>query len=168
MLRISYAQEEDGLDVSFIALLPAFLYSASAVWRLAKFNISTSQKYSFQGVPTPAAALVVASLPLIILYEYFDIQTLFINKWLLYGIILVLSYLMLSNLSIMAMKFTDFSFKNNSAKFLLVALSLVAILTLKWLAVPVIFVLYLVLSLFSKEPAHLVTSEAKETTDITV
>jgi CDP-diacylglycerol---serine O-phosphatidyltransferase len=168
LLRISYAQEEGGLDVSLIALLPAFIYSAAAAWRLAKFNISTTQKYSFQGVPTPAAALVVASLPLIILYQYFNLQALFINKWLLYGIILLLSYLMLSNLSIMAMKFTDFSFRNNAAKFLLIALSVVAILVLKWLAVPVIFVLYLLLSLFSKEPAYPVTSDAKETRDITV
>lgn len=168
LLRISYAQEENGLDVSFAALLPAFIFSAAVAWRLAKFNISTTQKYSFQGVPSPAAALVVASLPLIVLYQYFDIQALFINKWLLYGIILVLSYLMLSRQSFMAMKFTDFSVKNNLMKYILVGLSLVAILALKWLAVPVIFILYVVLSFFSKEPVHTAASEVKETPDITV
>jgi CDP-diacylglycerol--serine O-phosphatidyltransferase len=168
LLRISYAQEENGLDVSFAALLPAFIFSAAVAWRLAKFNISTTQKYSFQGVPSPAAALVVASLPLIILYEYFNIQTLFINKWLLYGIILVLSFLMLSNQSFMAIKFTDFSVKNNLMKYILIGIALVAILALGWLAVLVIFVAYLVLSFFAKEPVHTVTGTVKETPDITV
>lgn len=168
LLRISYAQEENGLDVSFAALLPAFIFSAAVAWRLAKFNISTTQKYSFQGVPSPAAALVVASLPLIIRYEYFNIQTLFINKWLLYGIILVLSYLMVSNQPFMALKFTDFSMKNNLMKYILIGIAVVAILTLGWLAVPVIFIVYALLSLFSKEPAPAVSSPVKETPDITV
>jgi CDP-diacylglycerol--serine O-phosphatidyltransferase len=137
-------------------------------WRLAKFNISATQKYSFQGVPSPAAALVVASLPLIILYQYFDMQAIFINKWLLYVIILLLSFLMLSSQSFMAIKFTDYSVKNNGVKYLLIALSLIAIIALKWLAVPVIFILYVALSLFSRNPLPAVKSEAKETRDITV
>jgi len=168
LLRISYAQEENGLDVPLLALVPAFIYSGAVAWRLAKFNISTTQKYSFEGVPSPAAALVVASLPLIILYQYFGIQAVFINKWLLYGIILILSFLMLSNMSFMAMKFTDFSLKSNGVKYALIGLSLIAIIVLKWLAVPVIFILYLVLSQFSKAPVHSPSYEVKESTDITV
>ena len=66
LLRIGYAQEAGGLDVSLWALLPAFLFSAAVAWRLAKFNISTNQTDSFRGVPSPAAGLVVASFPLII------------------------------------------------------------------------------------------------------
>src|SRR5207248_7896514 len=66
LLRISYAQEENGLDVSMLVLLPAFIFSAAAAWRLAKFNISTNQTDSFRGVPTPAAGLLIASFPLII------------------------------------------------------------------------------------------------------
>lgn len=168
LLRISYAQEEYGLDVPVAALLPAFIFSAAVAWRLAKFNISTTQKYNFQGVPSPAAALVVASLPLIILYQYFDLQALFINKWLLYGIILVLSFLMVSNQPFMALKFTDFSVKNNLMKYILIGISLVAILGLGWLAVPVIFIVYAVLSAFAKEPVHTVSTPVKETPDITV
>lgn len=152
LLRISYAQEANGLDVSMIALLPAFLYTAAAAWRLAKFNIADNQSYSFRGVPSPAAGLLVASLPLIIWYQYFGIQELFINKWLLYGIIVLLSYLMVCDRSFMAIKFTDFSVKNNLLKYILLSVSLIALVALKWLAIPIIFVLYLVLSFFSKEP----------------
>jgi CDP-diacylglycerol---serine O-phosphatidyltransferase len=161
LLRIGFAQGENGLDVSFWALLPAFIFTGAVAWRLAKFNLSTNQTNSFQGVPSPAAGLVVASFPLIIFYQYFGIQTLFINPWFLYAVILLLSYLMLSPRTFMAIKFNDFSFKNNLLKYILLAVSLVLIVVLKWLAVPVIFILYLVVSFFSKTQNTIVVDDAK-------
>jgi len=172
LLRLSYAQEENGLDVSFVALLPAFIFTAAAAWRLAKFNISADQTNSFKGVPTPSAGLLIASFPLIIWYEYFGMQQLFINKWFLYGVIVLISYLMVSNLPLMALKFKDFTFRNNAGRFILVALSAVAIIILAfmktiWLAWPIIFVLYVLLSLFYKEPVSIKTS-SQQTFDLTV
>ena len=164
LLRISYAQQEYGLDVSMWALLPAFIFSGAAAWRLAKFNIATNQTYNFRGVPTPAAGLVVASFPLIILHEYFNIHTLFINEWVLYAIIIVLSYLMVSNHPFMALKFKDYSIQNNLAKYILVAAAVISAVILKWLAVPVVFILYCILSLFAQEPHRLVQQETKEIT----
>lgn len=163
LLRLGFAQGENGLDVTFLALLPAFIFSGAVAWRLAKFNLSTAQATSFQGVPSPAAGLVVASFPLIIFYQYFGIQALFINPWFLYAVIVILSYLMLSPRTFMAIKFIDFSFKNNLLKYILLSVSLVCIVALKWLAVPIIFVLYLVLSAFSKTPDTLVADDKKET-----
>ena len=162
LLRLGYAQGENGLEVSVWALLPAFIFSAAVAWRLAKFNLSTNQTASFQGVPSPAAGLVVASFPLIIFYQYFGIQTLFINPWFLYAVILVLSYLMLSPRTFMALKFKDFSFKNNLLKYILLSVALVCIVALKWLAVPIIFILYLVLSFFSKTPDTIDMEDKKE------
>lgn len=168
LLRIGYAQQENGLDVSVAALLPAFVFPCAVAWRLAKFNISTNQTYSFKGVPCPAAGLFVASFPLIIWYQEFGIQHYFINVWLLYGVIFVTSYLMVSNRSFMAFKFTNYSLKNNLLKYVLLALSVVCILTLGWLSIPVIFVLYLVFSSFSKEPPPMVTEANRTTLDVTV
>jgi CDP-diacylglycerol---serine O-phosphatidyltransferase len=172
LLRLSYAQEENGLDVSFIALLPAFIFTAAAAWRLAKFNISTDQSNSFKGVPTPSAGLLIASFPLIIWYQYFDIQQVFINRWFLYGIILLVSYLMVSNIPLMALKFKDFSFRNNGGRFILVALSIVVVIILAvmktiWLAWPIILILYVLLSLFYKEPIES-SSGRHQTLDVTV
>jgi len=113
LLRLSYAQEPNGLEVSMMALLPAFIFTAAVAWRLAKFNIADNQSKNFKGVPSPAAGLLIASFPLIILYQYFDIQFVFINKWFLYTVIIIISYLMVCNRNFMAIKFTDFSFKNN-------------------------------------------------------
>jgi len=170
LLRMSYAQDEGGLDVSVAALLPAFLFTAAVAWRLAKFNISTTQKYSFEGVPSPAGGLLVASLPLIILYNPFDSAPWFINRWLLYGIIVLVSYLMVSRHTFMAIKFRDFSFRNNLLKYILIAVALLAMAALKWLSVPVIFLFYIVLSLFSKEPKNVIVGEHREMEekDITV
>jgi CDP-diacylglycerol--serine O-phosphatidyltransferase len=170
LLRIGYAQEPAGLDVSMMALLPAFIFTAAVAWRLAKFNIADNQSYNFKGVPSPAAGLLIASFPLIIFYEYFGIQTLFINKWFLYGVILLVSYLMVSSRSFMAIKFTDFSFRNNAAKFILVGLSLVVVIALGimnkiWFACPIIFILYVLVSVFYKEPAF---TTVKKPSDVTV
>lgn len=172
LLRLSYAQQENGLDVSFISLLPAFLFTAAAAWRLAKFNISTDQTNSFKGVPTPAAGLLIASFPLIIWYQYFGIQQLFINKWFLYGVIVLVGYLMVSNLPLMALKFKDFSFRNNGGRFILIALSIVIVIVLAvmkklWLAWPVIFILYVLLSLFYRE-SDVIKASNQQTLDMTV
>jgi CDP-diacylglycerol---serine O-phosphatidyltransferase len=172
LLRLSFAQEENGLNASLISLLPAFIFTAAAAWRLAKFNISANQSNSFRGVPTPAAGLLIASFPLIIWYEYFGMQQLFINKWFLYGVIVLTSYLMVSNLQLMALKFSDFSYRNNPGRFILVALSAVVIIVLAltkklWLAWPVIFVLYVLLSLFYKE-AVTVKATNQQALDVTV
>ncbi|MEI9911828.1 MAG: CDP-alcohol phosphatidyltransferase family protein [Bacteroidota bacterium] len=150
-LRLSFANQENGLDVSLVWLMPAFILPCAAAWRLAKFNIDEGQQYSFKGVPTPSVGLVVASLPLI--YWYSNNETvidLLRNKWFLYAVVLLLSYLMVSNLSIMALKFKDYSLKTNLPKIILAAASIILILFLKWLAVPAIFILYIGVSLAFK------------------
>jgi CDP-diacylglycerol--serine O-phosphatidyltransferase len=160
LLRLGYAQEPNGLNVSIIALLPAFIFTTSVAWRLAKFNLANNQSYNFKGVPSPAAGLLIASFPLIILYEYFNIQSLFINTWFLYAVILIVSYLMVSNRTFMAIKFTDFSLKNNLLKYILLSLALILILFFQWFAVPVIFIMYIIISAFSKQSDLIIPQKA--------
>ena len=147
LLRISFIGTEDGLDVSVWALMPAVIFPCAGAYRLARFNVDKSQAYGFKGVPIPAAGLVVASLPLILLYNYFDLNSILLNKWTLYAMIILLSWLMVSTLPLMALKFKDFSIKNNLPKFILLIAAVVAGIFLKWLAVPVVFLLYVMLSL---------------------
>ena len=160
LLRLGYAQEANGLNISILALLPAFIFTASVAWRLAKFNLAENQSDNFKGVPSPAAGLLIASFPLIILYEYFNIQSLFINTWFLYGVVLFVSYLMLSNRTFISIKFKNYSLKNNLIKYILLALSLILILFLQWFAVPVIFIMYLIISAFSKQRDLIITQKA--------
>ena len=147
-LRMGFIRENQGIETSIIWLLPAFIYSCAGAYRLARFNLDTSQSFGFKGVPIPAAGLVVASLPLI--YWYSDSETvanLLCNKWVLYAVIILLSTLMVSKLPMMALKFKDFTLKNNLPKIILLAIAVLAAIFLKWMAVPVVFIAYIILSL---------------------
>jgi CDP-diacylglycerol--serine O-phosphatidyltransferase len=149
-LRMSFIRQEDGLDVSVLWFLPAFLVPCAGAYRLARFNIDDNQQYGFRGVPIPAAGLLIASLPLI--YWHSDngsAVSFLLNKWALYGIIVVVAWLMVSDLPLMALKFKDYSVKNNLPKLILLVLSVVAAIFLKWLAVPVVFIFYIVVSLLT-------------------
>ena len=150
LLRISFAQEVNGLDVSIAWLLPALLIPVAGAWRLARFNIDTEQSYSFKGLPIPAAGLFIAALPLIIWYPQFGIQFYLINQWVLYTIIILLSWLMVSKLRLISLKFKDYSIQNNLSKYLLLIIAIVSFIFLKWLAVPIIIILYVILSLAFK------------------
>lgn len=151
-LRMSMAKEEDGLDASVLWLVPAFILAAAGAWRLAKFNIDDSQSYGFKGVPTPAVGLVIASLPLIYWGNHTQqVVDILFNKWIIYAVIILLSWLMVSNLPIMALKFKDYTLKNNIPKVILLAVTLVSAFIFHWLAVPVVFIVYIILSLFFKQ-----------------
>ncbi|HEX4372129.1 MAG TPA: CDP-alcohol phosphatidyltransferase family protein [Puia sp.] len=147
-LRMSFAKQPGGLDVSMLWLIPAIFIPCAAAYRLAKFNIDSSQQYGFKGVPTPATALLIASLPFIFWYSNNEtILSLLLNKWFLYALIILLSYLMVSDVPLMAMKFKDLSLQKNLPKIILLVIAIVAALLLKWLAVPIVFIFYIVISL---------------------
>jgi len=150
LLRITFAQQDGGLDVSLWALMPAVLFPCAGAYRLARFNVDRSQQYGFKGMPIPAAGLVVASLPLILFYNYYNINTILLNKWTLYGIIIILSWLMISKLPLLALKFVNLSVKSNVPKLLLLIIAVIAAFFLKWLAVPVVFICYIIVSLVFK------------------
>jgi CDP-diacylglycerol---serine O-phosphatidyltransferase len=152
LLRFSFAREENGLEVSIIWLLPAFILSCASAYRLAKFNLDKSQSYNFKGLPTPAVGLLIASFPLILHFNatVFGIGNILTNKWFLYGLMFTLSYLMLSSIPFMGMKFKDYSLKNNLPKVILMAVGILGAIFLQWLAVPLTFVSYFILSVIYK------------------
>jgi CDP-diacylglycerol---serine O-phosphatidyltransferase len=150
-LRLSFSQEENGIDASMIWLTPSLLLPCAAAWRLARFNLDNSQAFSFKGLPVPAVGILVASLPLI----YWNINEawvikLLLNKWFLYAFVLLLSCLMVSKLPMLSLKFKDFSLKNNLPKYILVVIAILAIIVLQWIAVPVILLAYVLVSLLFK------------------
>lgn len=150
LLRLSWAKVPNGLDVSVGWLLPALLIPCAAAYRLARFNIDDSQQYGFKGVPVPAAGLLIASLPLIAWYPTSRVvQDALLNKWVLYTLILVVAWLMVSRLPLMALKFNNSSMRSNMPKVILVALAIIAAIFLRWLAVPVVFVLYILMSVIA-------------------
>lgn len=150
-LRLSFAQQEDGLDVSIIWLLPSLLLPCAAAWRLARFNLVSNQTVSFRGMPVPAAGILIASLPLI----YWNVNQewviqLLLNKWFLYVLVLLVSFLMVSSIPMLSLKFKDFKMKNNLPQYILIGIAIVSIIVFKWIAIPVIMLAYVLVSLLFK------------------
>jgi CDP-diacylglycerol---serine O-phosphatidyltransferase len=125
----------------YIALLiPIF-----SALRLAKFNIDTRQSESFIGVPTPANAILIASLPLI-LYQYPSSSDFILNSYFLIPLSLIMSYLLVAELPLFALKFKNFKWAGNEIRFVFLGLSVVLLIALKWLGIPIIIFLYIILS----------------------
>ena len=155
LLRFSFAREENGLDVSLLALMPALIIGMAAAYRLGKFNIATDQTYSFKGVPVPAVGILIASFPLILHFNSLPgVNALMMNKWFLYGCIVVVSYLMVSNIPMLSLKFKDYSFKNNIPIIILLVIALLAALFLHWVAVPVVFIVYILISIINSKKSQ--------------
>lgn len=151
LLRMSYLKEETAFDTSIWFLLPAILIACGAAWRLAKFNIDTRQTISFRGVPTPITGFMVASLPLIVWYNSWELASVLLNRWLLYAITVLISYLMVSDMPIMSLKFKDYSFKGNQPKIILAVISFVLAVVFQWAAIPLIYLAYVALSLLLRK-----------------
>ena len=147
-LRLSYAQQEDGLNVNTLWLLPAFIIPCAGAYRLARFNIDASQSSVFKGVPIPAAGLMLASLPLSYWFTHSVWQIrLLQNKWFWYAVILVVSYLMVSTLPMLALKFKRLNLQSLLPFIVIAVIGIVAIIFLQWFAVPVIFAAYVIVSI---------------------
>lgn len=137
----------EGHHIELFPWLGLFL-TLGACYRLAKFNIDTRQSESFIGLPTPAMSLFVISLPLIL--EYSDIefvQNLITNNYFLIAVTILLTYLMNAEIPLFSLKFKDYSVKKNVIKYMFLLISLVLIITLQYLSIPLIIILYVILSI---------------------
>jgi len=150
-LRLSFAQQEGGLEISTLLLLPAFIVPCAGAYRLARFNIDTAQSYGFKGVPIPAIGIWIASFPLVYWFskDAWVIQILR-NYWFWYAVIIMASYLMVSTLPMMALKFKQFSVKALLPFILIAIVALISALLFGWLAVTLSFIAYTILSLYYK------------------
>jgi CDP-diacylglycerol--serine O-phosphatidyltransferase len=130
--------------------LLGLILTLGACYRLAKFNIDTRQSDSFIGLPTPAMCLFVISLPLIKEYTTIEFaQNLITNNYFLITITVILTVLMNAELPLFSLKFKNYSIKNNLVKYLFLLSSLIMIILLQYISIPLIIILYVVLSIFS-------------------
>ncbi len=131
---------------SFLVYLPFIIIIFSAL-RLAKFNNDTRQTESFIGLNTPANSMVICSLPLII-NQHPEIGTL-LNPYVLCVLSVVLSLVLVSEIPMFSLKFKHFKWKGNEIRFIFLALSLLMLITLQFLGIPLIIILYVLLSLLT-------------------
>jgi CDP-diacylglycerol--serine O-phosphatidyltransferase len=126
--------------------------TAFSAYRLAKFNIDTRQSEQFIGMPTPANALLWLSFPLIAAAAgpsemLADAYNNFMNSEIAIVVAsLICSVLMVSELPLLSLKFKNLKFSENSFRYALLGIS-GALLLLFWVqAIPIILILYLILS----------------------
>jgi CDP-diacylglycerol---serine O-phosphatidyltransferase len=135
----------------------AFLLPLFAALRLAKFNTDPSQSHDFKGLPTPAAAFFVLSLPLISSCDDVKIHWLndmIQNQWILLSVAVFLPALMVSPIRIFSLKFTGLRWKGNRARYLLIIFALLLFPFIRFAAVPFILLAYLLLSLLKPDGTH--------------
>jgi CDP-diacylglycerol--serine O-phosphatidyltransferase len=146
---------ENQTETNAFIFLPyiGFLIPVFSAIRLAKFNIDTRQSDSFIGVPTPANTIFIVSLPLILKFDTaFD--SIIENPYFLIFISLIASLSLVAPLPLFALKFKNFSWKDNKVRYIFLLLALEMLIVFRFAGIPLIIILYIVLSiinnLFSK------------------
>lgn len=146
-----YYLTEDYYYMGFVPYL-GFIITLASAYRLAKFNIDTRQTDSFIGLPTPANALFIMSIPMI----QFDgthewlVNALF-NPFVLLGISLVSAYMLNAEIPLFSLKIKTFDWAHNKLQFFFLALSLVLLLVFGFTALPVIILSYVALSVINNK-----------------
>jgi CDP-diacylglycerol--serine O-phosphatidyltransferase len=118
-----------------------FIIAAFSALRLAKFNIDSTQSEEFEGLPTPANALMLLSLS--VLYAS-DKVALYQEHVLLIAV--ATSLLLVSPIRMFALKFKNFKFADNKLRFGFIVASLCFIIFFSAYSIVAIIVLYIVLS----------------------
>lgn len=118
-----------------------FIVAAFSALRLAKFNIDTTQTAEFEGLPTPANALMLMSLAALALKG--DVA-LYQEHILIISV--AASFLLISPIRMFALKFKSFKIADNKLRYGFILASLLLIIFLTKYSVVAIIVLYIVLS----------------------
>ncbi|MDM8175751.1 CDP-alcohol phosphatidyltransferase family protein [Olivibacter sp. 47] len=143
MLETNPAIEYGGSWIKY----SAFLLAVFSALRLAKFNLDSRQTSIFIGLPTPACALFILSLPHIALSKDPIISAYVQHPVILLALILALSFLLVAEIPLMSLKFKDLQLRTNLHRYILLLVSVILLLLFQLTAIPFIIIFYLVLSL---------------------
>jgi CDP-diacylglycerol--serine O-phosphatidyltransferase len=126
---------------------PAFLVPLFAALRLAKFNVDTRQTNGFLGLATPAATAFIIGMLLVFNNNTYNLGPIIFDKVVIYAVIVIISGLMVSEIPMFALKFKTFGWKGNEIVYLFIILSAILLATLKFAAVSLIVILYILVSI---------------------
>ena len=152
-LDISAIFSDTANNTSIESYLPfiGLLIAVASGYRLAKFNVDTRQTTSFIGLPVPANTLLILSLPLIISFQASQqMSDVILAPWFLIIITLVSCVLLNAEIPLFGLKFKTWNFKDNAVRYLFLIASILLLVVLKFIAIPIIIFLYILVSLFWK------------------
>lgn len=142
----------DGSRMEFLPLV-ALLIPVFSMFRLAKFNIDERQSSSFIGLPTPANTLFFSIYPLMIYVgngmKHFSVEIaeIFLNPYIFYASVFIFSYLLIAEIPLFSLKFKNLRWKENEIRYIFLILTLILIGVFQWIAMPLVIVVYLILSI---------------------
>ena len=139
-----YSLTKSQTEASFLPYCTLIIPMLSA-YRLAKFNLDTRQSDRFIGLPTPANALLITTIP------YLAVRWPELSPWLSSPIALVViawltSLLLVAELPLIALKFKNSSFTDNSYRYALLVIGAVCLVWLQLAGIPLVILAYLLLS----------------------
>lgn len=124
----------------------AFLIPVFSALRLAKFNSDERQAEIFIGLPTPANAILIASFPLILLQGNLFYREYILNPFFLWCFTLIMCSLLVAEIPLMSLKFKSTDLHENIYRYLLLLISVIAIVFFKFAAIPAIIFIYVAMS----------------------
>ena len=125
----------------------SFLITIASSYRLAKFNLSSTDSF-FIGLPTPANALFIVFLPFLFKNNIiFPGSDLLNNTFFLLFVLLLSSYLLICNLKMFSFKNINFSIKDNVSFNLFIITALCLIIAYSFAAFPLIIAIYIFVNL---------------------
>jgi CDP-diacylglycerol---serine O-phosphatidyltransferase len=129
-----------------------FIITMGSCYRLANFNIDTRQSDSFIGLPTPANALFILSLPLVVRhYDSFFVFELLSNFGVLFLISVLSAYILNAEIPLFSLKVKKLAFAENKLAFFFLAVSLLLIVALQFLGIPLVILFYVLLSIVNNK-----------------
>jgi CDP-diacylglycerol--serine O-phosphatidyltransferase len=138
-------QDIEGKWYEWLILFSSFLIPVFSAFRLAKFNLSKNQDKNFIGLPTPANAILWASFALMLgLPNYTDLLKLLYTSKNFLIIVVITSFLLVSEIPMFSFKIKSFSWSLNWYRYLFIIISIVLIIILHVYAIPILFLLYIV------------------------
>ncbi|MFD2517911.1 CDP-alcohol phosphatidyltransferase family protein [Salinimicrobium flavum] len=144
---------QDLLEWNFPVLaLIGLLVTLASGYRLAKFNIDDRQTDSFIGLPTPANALLIISLPLILIFQPQPfLVDIILNPWFLTALTLFSCFMLNAEVPLFALKFSTWSFADNKLRYFFLLFCVLLLVFLQFAAIPLIIFSYVILSLLSNK-----------------
>jgi CDP-diacylglycerol--serine O-phosphatidyltransferase len=132
--------------------LAGFLITLGSCYRLAKFNIDTRQTNSFIGLPTPANALFILSIPLIIdSTTFLGLKEFLSNPYFLMAISAFSAYILNAEIPLFSLKIKNFSWERHKIQVLFLLFSLILLFSFKILGLPLVILLYVLLSVIQNK-----------------
>ncbi len=146
-----YYLTEEYFYMGFVPYL-GFLITLASCYRLAKFNIDTRQTDSFIGLPTPANALVIMSIPMI---QYTNdsevLNSILYNPYVLLFITILSSYILNAEIPLFSLKIKEFTWAKYKMQILFLIGSLLSFFILGFVAIPLIIISYVLVSVISNK-----------------